>query len=137
MSWGNKKYFIIFDGECGFCDSVVRFLAENDVNDKFLFVSNLSKTGTELLDKSQIDILLTKKTIVLIIEDKTYIKSKAFIKILRHIPEFYIISCILSFFPNFTLDFIYDVFSRYRRKIFLKKSCSIPVVDVRRKFVTD
>ena len=62
------KSFIIFDGNCGFCNKTIMLIAKNDKNNNFKFVSNLSVFGINLLSKHQIR-GLEKSTIILIEKD--------------------------------------------------------------------
>lgn len=66
-----EKY-IIFDGNCGFCNKFLMLIAKKDKNDIFLFVSNLSDLGVNLLLKYKI-IGLEKSTIILIENHNIYI----------------------------------------------------------------
>ena len=71
------KPFIIFDGNCGFCNKTIMFIAKNDKHNNFKYVSSLSNFGINLLSKHQIA-GLEKSTIILVEKDyNIYSKSIA------------------------------------------------------------
>ena len=84
-----KKYsYIIFDGECGFCKKIIIFIARNDKNNTFKFISNFSKFGAKILLKNKIK-GLEKSTIILVEnENEIYTKSLAVRKILLKIKYY-------------------------------------------------
>lgn len=125
---------IIFDGECGFCNRTVMFLAKNDTNNCFKFVSNHSDFGIELLENHKIK-GMEKSTIILIDKENIYTKSMAIKKILLKIPKYRIIGLLLFLIPKKVSDWFYDFISNRRKGIVKNNDCEIPTPEIRKKFI--
>ena len=131
-----EKSIILIDGECNFCNNTALFVIKFDKYDKFRFASQQSETGKKLLREyhyhdSEIN------TIILLKDNEVYTKSSALIEISKHlvgIPKLFIIFKII---PVSLRDLLYDLFSKYRYRLFgRKKNCSIPSVHIRNKFLS-
>lgn len=129
-----SKQIIIFDGECGFCNRTVLFIAKKDVENKFLLVSNLSKRGQEILNSLGLD-KVTNKTLILIKDNKHFVKGEAIKKIAKEIRISMIFLFVLKITPNQLLNFGYSIFSRFRKKIARNNHCQIPSNDILSKFI--
>jgi predicted DCC family thiol-disulfide oxidoreductase YuxK len=129
-----KNKYIIFDGECGFCNKTILFLAKKDTKDKYLFVSNLSQKGIELLQKFDIK-NLSNSTIILIDNDKYYIKTLAILNFFIDINFFKIFFTLLKILPLSFTNRIYDLISRNRKKIIRNTNCEIPKLNISRKII--
>lgn len=129
-----NKHIIIFDGECGFCNKVVLFIAKKDVENKFLFVSSLSKRGEEILNSLELEIVASK-SLILIKEYKYFVKGKAIKKIIEAIKISVIIRFVLGIIPNQQLNLVYSIFSSFRKKIERNNHCHIPSKDIINKFI--
>lgn len=129
-----SKQIIIFDGECGFCNKAVLFIAKKDIENKFLLVSNLSKRGQETLNSLGLD-KVANKTLILIKDNKHFVKGKAIKKIAKEIRISMILLFVLRIIPNQLLNFGYSIFSRIRKKIARNNHCQIPSNDILNKFI--
>lgn len=125
--------FIIFDGDCGFCNKTVMFVARNDKNNTFKFISSSSDFGIKLLLKHNIKGL--EKSTIILIENKVYIKSVAIRKILLKIPFYKIIGYLMFLFPKKASNYVYDWFSKNRKFIIQNNICEIPSSKIRKKFI--
>lgn len=128
-----EKY-IIFDGNCGFCNKFLMTIAKKDKNDIFLFVSNLSNLGVNLLLKYKI-IGLEESTIILIENHNIYIKSAAIKRILLNLKCYNILGKLMFLFPEKISNYVYDIISINRDKIIKNSDCKIPDSRIRRKFI--
>ena len=128
-----EKY-IIFDGNCGFCNKFLMTIAKKDKNDIFIFVSNLSDLGVSLLLKYKI-IGLERSTIILIENHNIYIKSSAIKKILLNLQYYNILGKLMFLFPKKISNYVYDIISTNRDKIIKNSDCKIPNSRIRRKFI--
>lgn len=128
-----EKY-IIFDGNCGFCNKFLMTIAKKDKNDIFLFVSNLSNLGVNLLLKYKI-IGLDESTIILIENHNIYIKSAAIKRILLNLKYYNILGKLMFLFPEKISNYVYDIISINRDKIIKNSDCKIPDSRIRRKFI--
>lgn len=126
--------FIVYDGDCGFCNKTVMFIAKNDKNNNFKFVSSLSEFGVKILLKNKIK-GLEKSTIILIEGEKTYIKSNAVMRTLLKIPNYKILGIFLYLMPKKICDFFYEFISNHRKQLSINTDCEIPTPDIRKKFI--
>lgn len=133
MEKSNYKY-IIFDGDCGFCNHTMIFIAINDTKNQFKLVSNQSKLGLKVLENFNVNPSKANETVLLIDSQCLYEKSEAFIKILLVLPKYRIIGKILKLIPKNISDYFYSIISYYRKKI-IKNSCAVPSKNIREKFV--
>ena len=130
----NTNYIILFDGECNFCSFWVKYVIRRDKKDVFRFTSLQSEKGKVLLNKYEVDSALD--SVVLIENDKVYIKSTAAFRILRLLGGFRSIFYGLIIIPAFIRDFFYDVMAKYRYKIFGKSDCEfVPTQNRKDKFL--
>jgi len=126
---------LLFDGLCNLCNGSVNFILKRDEACKYKFASLQSEIGIELAKKYNIDTNIVD-SIVLIKDDRVFIKSSAVLEILKDLPmgwRFFRIGIIL---PKFVLDWLYDIIAKHRYKIFGKKDeCPIPSKDVQDRFL--
>jgi len=116
----NQK--ILFDGDCSFCNFWVRFISKRDKNKLFTFHSLQSEVGVEIRKKHSIS--ESYDSIVLIENDKYYLKSTAALRIVKQLklPWFLIYGFIII--PKFIRDWVYDLIAKNRHKFF-KDLCEI------------
>ena len=111
------------------------FLAKNDRNNNFKFVSSLSEFGAKILLKNKIK-GLEKSTIILVEnENKIYTKSVAIRKVLLKIPYYKMIGYLIFLFPKRLSDYVYDLISKNRKLIIKNSTCEIPNSEIRKKFI--
>lgn len=129
------NYYVIYDGECGFCNKTIMFIAKNDKRNIFKFVSSLSEFGKKLLEKYAIK-GLEKSTIVLVENEKRiYTKSLAIRKILLKISSYKMIGYLMFLFPKQLSDYAYDLISKNRKRIIKNNICEIPSPEIQKKFI--
>jgi len=126
---------ILFDGVCNLCNSSVNFIIDNDHKNVFKFTSLQSEKGIELLKKYD---LLDKNidSVILVENDKAYVKSDAALKIAKTLGGKYKLFYGLIILPAFIRNFFYDIIAKNRYKWFGKKdSCRIPTLELKSKFL--
>jgi predicted DCC family thiol-disulfide oxidoreductase YuxK len=131
-----KKYsYIIFDGECGFCNKIIMFIARNDKNNTFKFISSLSELGTKILLMNKIK-GMEKSTIILVEnENEIYTKSLAIRKVLLKITYYKMVGYLMFLFPKKLSDYVYDLISKNRKLIIKNNIYEIPNSEIRKKFI--
>jgi predicted DCC family thiol-disulfide oxidoreductase YuxK len=125
---------ILFDGVCNLCNGAVQFVISNDPNKVFKFASLQSEFAQDFLKNHQ---LPTQKfdTLILIENDKVFVKSKAVFKIVKYLPKYNWLR-IFSFLPIVVSDFFYDIVSKNRLKWFGQRdSCWLPTEDLKERFL--
>ena len=126
--------FVIYDGDCGFCNKTIMVFAKNDKNNDFKFVSSLSEFGIKLLLKYNIK-GLEKSTIILIEKESFCIRSIAIRNILLRIPYFRMLGYIMFLIPRKVSDWFYDFISNRRKRIVKNNDCEMPTLEMRKKFI--
>jgi len=129
------KYIVLFDGVCNLCNKMVQYVIKRDLKDRFRFGSLQGITGFQLLEKHNLDISKTD-TIVLIINNKVYLKSTAILKVMSKLK---FPTNLLAFFlilPGFIRNWGYDFIAKNRYKWYGKRnSCMIPTFELKKIFL--
>ncbi|PCJ24314.1 MAG: thiol-disulfide oxidoreductase [Flavobacteriales bacterium] len=129
-----QKHIILFDGECNFCSFWVKYVVKKDKRDVFRFASLQSEIGREYLLKYKIDAVID--SVVLIENDKTYIKSTAAFRVLKTLGGFISIFYGFIIVPEFIRNFFYDIMASVRYKLFGQKTCELPLdANYKNKFL--
>lgn len=131
----NHCKIILFDGTCKLCNASCEFIIKHDKDKKFKFVSMQSEKGQDILLQLKQP---TKhfETMILCDNGRLYFKSTAFVKILRQLPYPIKFLSILSIFPVYLLDFIYNYIARNRYKYFGKyDQCSLPLPEHKDRYL--
>ncbi|MEN7546293.1 DUF393 domain-containing protein [Rapidithrix thailandica] len=127
------KKIVIFDGDCPFCNRSVMWLAEMDTDNDFLFVSNLSQKGREILNRHHLE-RVTLDSIIVWVEGRFYTKAKAIAVYLTETNKWPVLQFILKITPSCISNFLYDMVASVRKKI-IRNSCALPEQKIRTKFI--
>ena len=119
----NGKHIVLFDGVCNLCSRLVYFIAARDKKLIFSYVSLQSPYGQTLLHNFGLPDR-DFDTVVYIAGDKYYLRSSAMLHILKDMGGIWSIAWIFILFPPFIRDFIYNIISKTRYRIFGRKSAS-------------
>ncbi len=126
---------ILFDGVCNLCNSSVNFIIDRDKKNKYKFASLQSETGQKYLNK----FCLNSKefdSIVLIENEKYYLRSEAVIKIAKNFNGLWKLLYGFIIIPEPIRDYFYDILANNRYKWFGKKdSCRVPTPELKEKFL--
>jgi len=126
-----KKDIIVFDGLCVMCNSFLKWVLENDKDDKYLFANIQSDFYMKSMDiNKSID------SIILIKENNIFYESEAINHILKDLDKFYLLQLVLNVTPTFISNFFYKIIANNRYKIFGKKDkCELPKKNQISKFL--
>ena len=134
----NKQFthsIILFDGVCNLCNGAVNFVIKRDPGNVFKFAPLQEKQGALLLKTHAIGIQKLD-SIVLIENEKVYIKSSAALRIARKMSNLWPLFFVLLIIPKFIRDGVYDFIAKNRYKWFGKKEqCMIPTLGLKEKFL--
>ncbi|PHS60900.1 MAG: thiol-disulfide oxidoreductase [Flavobacterium sp.] len=126
---------ILFDGVCNLCNASVNFVIKRDKNDVFRFAALQSEIGNKYISELNINPLDTD-SIILIDEDKCYVKSTAALHITKSMSGAYPLLFGFIIVPKFIRNWVYDYVAKNRYKWYGKKeSCMIPSEELKRKFL--
>lgn len=128
-----NKQIILFDGVCNLCNSAVNFIIKRDKKNSFVFASLQSKIGKTLLEKHSLNNL---DTIVLIKDEKVYLRSEAIFQIIKEFNSFWSLLQLFKLLPLKSRDYLYTKVAKNRYKIFGKKDkCILPMKNIKDKFL--
>ncbi len=129
-----SKYYVFYDGDCGFCNFWVQWILKNDLKDQFMFAALQSDFGQEFLKERGLE---TKQlsTLYLWKPQSFYLKkSEAALKIASILGGKYAFIGYLSFVPKSISDFVYDKVAENRKKL-ATNTCFLPNEKERAKFI--
>lgn len=128
-----NKNLIIYDGECGFCNKIMIFIAKKDKNNHYKFVSNTSKIAREILDQKGM-VEVSEKTIIVMDNNEIFIKGKAIKVIAKNIVLNPILKRIIAITNEKLLNIGYTIIAK-NRLLLTNNSCEIPPKEVLEKFI--
>jgi len=129
------KPILLFDGVCNLCNGTVQTVINMDKNGQFRLASLQSETGQALLKKFNLpaDEL---DTVVLVDEEKAYLRSDVPLEVLRQLGGGWQLFYIFKIIPHFLRDAIYNWVARNRYQWFGKEeACMIPTAEVKQRFL--
>jgi predicted DCC family thiol-disulfide oxidoreductase YuxK len=128
------KDWIIYDGECGFCNKFMIYFAKKDLNNNFIFVSNKSIEGISFLTNNNLK-ETSNSSLIVKNENKVYIEGMALRKIFEKINVNQSIRIIIQYTNLKVLNFTYKIIAK-NRLILTKNNCEIPASEIKSKFIT-
>lgn len=129
-----SKYYIFYDGECGFCNHWVHWILKKDTKDLFLFASLQSDFGQNFLTERGLQ-RKNFNTLYLWKPNSFYLtKSAAAEKIAQLLGGKYALLAKMNFLPLSIGDKVYDFIAERRQKLSDGK-CFVPTEEERKKFV--
>lgn len=120
--------FVLFDGECPFCIRWVRWIAKTGRVNSIFFVPGKSEAGEWLVKRFSLAGLIDK-TIVVISDEQTYLKSEAVCVLLNLMGGLWKVFAVFCLFPRRWLDGIYQLVAAHRRHLSGNNSCRLPLTE--------
>ncbi len=128
-------YIIFYDGICGLCNQSIQFIIRHDNKEIFRFASLDSEFAKSHLKSNYIK-TENIDTIILMVNNKSYLYSEAILKIFSLLGFPYKILLIGFILPKSIRDWIYKWIARNRYKIWGKyDSCPLPTEHQRKLFL--
>jgi predicted DCC family thiol-disulfide oxidoreductase YuxK len=122
---------VLYDGVCGLCDKLVRFLVDRD-RERHLRYAPLQGDTAARLRQAHAEIPVDLDTMVFVDEGVVYLRSRAFARIARYLPLPWRLGVVLRFVPRFLADAAYGMVARSRYRIFGKvDACGLPTREER------
>lgn len=135
MNSSNTHKIILFDGVCNLCNSSINFVIKRDKKNLFQFATLQEQPGQALLKKYNINTLDTD-SIILIANNKAYVKSTAALHIAKDLKGGWPLLYGFMIIPTFVRNWVYDFVARNRYNWYGKKdSCMIPSPALKDKFL--
>ena len=129
-----SKYYVFYDGDCGFCNYWVQWILKNDKKDQFLFTALQSDFGQKFLKERGLE-NKNFNTLYLWKPQEFYLlKSQAVTKIAKILGGKYAFLSYLNIFPKMISDKVYDEIAKRRLKL-AAQNCLLPTPEERKKFI--
>ena len=131
----SNKGLLIFDGYCILCSWSVRFILKRDKKDYFRYVALQSEYAKQIISSYNLPVDFDK-SIVLISENKIWLKSDAVLQVVSRLNGIWPIFGIFRIIPKPIRASIYMLISKYRYKLFGKRNdCYIPEKKDMQKYI--
>lgn len=130
------KAIVLFDGVCNLCNGSVQFIIRRDAAGFFQFASLQGGAGQALMAKYRLEGEMS--SIVLIENDRVYLKSDAVLRICRHLKGGWRLLVIFRIVPRPLRNLVYDFIARNRYRWFGKQdTCMLPTPDIKNRFLEE
>ena len=131
---------LLYDGVCGFCNKSVQMILDHDKRGQMRFAALQSDYGRAV--KSRHPELENIDSIVFIEhhagsgDERVFVRSDAALRVLRYLGGAWRLLLAFRIIPRPVRDFFYDLFAKYRYKLFGKHdSCMLPSPEARSRFL--
>jgi predicted DCC family thiol-disulfide oxidoreductase YuxK len=116
---------VLFDGVCPLCHHMVQWIIRHDPAAIFRFAPLQSAFAQTYIQEMKMP-----DSIVLIEKGQIYTESTAVLHICKHVQGFWKVAYLFLFLPQWVRNPIYRWFGK-------KESCTMPVAEVRSRFLED
>ena len=131
---------LLYDGVCGFCNQMVQMILRHDRHGTLRFAALQSAYGEAV--KARHPELNNVDSVVLVErssdtdEERVFIRSDAALRGVAYLGGWWKLLLVFRILPRPVRDLFYDLFARYRYRLFGKyDSCLVPSPDVRSRFI--
>jgi predicted DCC family thiol-disulfide oxidoreductase YuxK len=130
---------LLYDGVCGFCDATVQFIIERDRRAEMLFAPLQGPFAADVLGRHPE--LRGVDSLILVQRNSAgtevvSARSEAVVRIGEYLGRGWGLARVLRIVPRFLRDAGYDLFARFRYRLFGRMdSCPIPAPEVRARFL--
>jgi len=131
---------ILYDGVCGLCNRLVRFLLKRDIHDRIRFASLQSEFAAKVLrrhgaapdDLDTVYVIENYETP----DERLLARSDAILNVVRELGGFWKIAGWGKILPRSIRDNLYKLVARNRYRVFGKyDTCMMPEPRYRKKFL--
>jgi predicted DCC family thiol-disulfide oxidoreductase YuxK len=130
---------VLYDGVCGFCDGLVRWLLARDREQRLRFAPLQGAAAVELRERHP-EIPESIDTFVFVEirggSEQVFVRSAALLCLLDRLPAPWRWLAVLRVVPRGIADLAYDAFARRRYRWFgVLDVCPVPPPEVRERFL--
>ena len=130
------RLVLFYDGVCGLCNRLVRFLVRRDRADRFRFASLQSAYAQKTLAGFGRDPRDLDTVYALLPDGRLLDRGRAILAGLAALGGAWKLSAVFRIVPTFVLDLVYRLVARTRYRIFGKlDTCELPTPEEREKFI--
>lgn len=137
MAEATNNPILLYDGVCGFCNKSVQTILAHDRRGTLNFAPLQSSLGKDILARHGLEdidslIFVDRQAAT----ERVYVRSSGALKVAAYLGGWWKLLLIFRLVPRPVRDFFYDLFARYRYRIFGKyESCMLPAPEVRARFL--
>ena len=131
---------LLYDGVCGFCNKTVQVILDHDRRGTMCFAALQSDYGKAVMKRhpilNGIDSVVFLERSSATDRERVFIRSNAALRVARYLGGPWRLFLMAYIIPTPVRDYFYDLFARYRYKVFGKyDSCMLPPLNVRARFL--
>ena len=140
MRADERPAWVLFDGHCGLCDGLVRWLVRRDRRRRLRFGTLQGRTADAVRSRRP-ELAAIDETIVLVEAPETprervRVRSDAVLALLVRLGGVWVCAGVLRAFPTVLRDLLYAWVARRRRRWFgTLERCRTPTEEERRQFL--
>ena len=136
----NVKPIVLYDGVCGLCNRLTRFLLKHDTNDRFRFASLQSEFASAILRKHNLSASDLDSVYVVTnpgqANEQVLDRSDAILHLFSELGGLWGAAGVTRVIPRVVRDWVYNHVARNRYRVFGKyDACPVPDEKDRRKFI--
>lgn len=126
---------VLYDGECGLCHRSVKFILRHERDTTLLFAPLQGETAAALRARYP-SIPANLDTVVLIDNDRAYLRSKAFLYVAKYLRGFSHAGYWFRWLPGPLLNLGYRFIAKIRYRVWGKvDACELPSPAQRKRFL--
>ena len=131
---------LLYDGVCGFCNKTVQMILDHDKRGQMRFAALQSEYGRAVKARNpeleNVDSIVFIQPLAGSGDERIFVRSDAALRVLRYLGGAWSLLLVFRIIPRPVRDFFYDLFAKYRYKLFGKHdSCMLPSPDARSRFL--
>ncbi|MEW6126642.1 MAG: DCC1-like thiol-disulfide oxidoreductase family protein [Acidobacteriota bacterium] len=137
MTKSSGNQLLLYDGVCGFCNQSIRTILSHDKQGTLKFAPLQSELGKKILARHHLENIDS----LIFVEnyesaERLYVRSSGALKVANYLGGWWKFFLIFYIIPRPIRDFFYDLFARYRYRLFGKYDhCLLPAPEVRARFL--
>jgi predicted DCC family thiol-disulfide oxidoreductase YuxK len=137
MSEDSTHPVLLYDGVCGFCNKSVQTIIAHDKKGALKFAPLQSQFGQQVVARHN----LKNIDSVVFVErstgaERVFIRSNAALQVASYLGGLWKLLLLFYILPRPLRDFAYELFAKYRYRLFGKyDSCMLPSPEIRSRFL--
>ena len=129
---------VLYDGVCGFCNKTVQTIIRHDRRGELRFAALQSDFGRAVIGRHPE--LAGVDSVVFVDREgggeRVFVRSAAALRLASHLGGLWKLLLAFRVVPAPARDFFYDLFARYRYRLFGKyDTCMLPPPEIRSRFL--
>jgi predicted DCC family thiol-disulfide oxidoreductase YuxK len=131
---------LLYDGVCGFCNKSVQMIIAHDRRGVMRFAALQSEFAKSVIARhpqlKNVDSLVLVERSPETGEERVRVRSAAVLRVASYLGGFWKLLLAFIVVPAPIRDYFYDLFARYRYRLFGKHdACLLPPPEVRARFI--